>query len=117
MNIGLIGAGAIGHFLLEEINKNQHGDLQVKSIFVRNMERHQLLEAEFNVKLFTDFDAFLDSEIDIVVEAANISVVKALLPSVMKEKDVVVISIGAFADEAFLSEISMLANERSEAHV
>ncbi|MEH7223638.1 aspartate dehydrogenase [Bacillus sp. JJ1566] len=111
MNIGLIGAGAIATFLLKEINQNQHENLRIKSILVRNKEKYQSLESSFDVNLFTDLDAFLDSEIDIVVEAANIDAVKTLLPSVIRKKDAVLISIGALADELLLTEISDLVNE------
>ena len=111
MNIGLIGAGAIAHFLLGKISHKQHERLQIKSIFVRNKEKHRLLESKFGVTLYTDLEKFLDSEIDIVVEAANINAVKTLLPSVMKTKDVVLISVGALADHALLTELSNLADE------
>ncbi len=111
MNIGLIGAGAIAHFLLKEVNYNQLENLRIKSVLVRNKEKYRLLESDFGVKVFTDLEAFLDSEIDIVVEAANINAVKTLLPSVMKKKDVVLISVGALADAALLTEIGNLVNE------
>ncbi|THE13428.1 aspartate dehydrogenase [Bacillus timonensis] len=111
MKIGVIGAGAIATFLLKEINQNQHENLEINSILVRNKEKYGVLESNFGVKLFTDLQAFLDSEIDIVVEAANIDAVKTLLPSVMKKKDVVLISIGALADEALLTELSTLVKE------
>ena len=83
MNIGLIGAGAIATFLLEKINHHQHGTLRIQSVFVRNREKYRLLESKFGVTLYTDLEEFLDSEIDIVVEAANIHAVKTLLPSVI----------------------------------
>lgn len=111
MNIGLIGAGAVATFLLKEINQNQLAELQIKSILVRNTEKYRLLESKFGVKLYTDLNSFLDSEIDIVVEAANIHAVKTLLPSVIKKKDVVLISVGALADEGLLNEISNLVKK------
>lgn len=110
MNIGLIGAGAIGKFLLKKINEEQHGKLRITSIYVRNREKYQELEAQFGVTLFTDLRAFLDSDIDIVAEAADVQAVNQLLPDVIKEKDVVLISIGALVDEAFLTEISSLSS-------
>lgn len=115
MNIGLIGAGAIANFLLEEINRNQLENLRIKSILVRNKDKYRLLESAFGVKLFTDLVAFLDSEIDIVVEVANIEAVKTLVPSIFKKKDVMLISVGALADEALLTEIGNLANEYKNA--
>ena len=106
MNIGVIGAGAVATFLLKEINQNQLDNLRIKSVLVRDTEKYRLLESKFGVKLYTDLNSFLDSEIDIVVEAANIQAVKSLLPPVIKKKDVVVISVGALADETLLNEIS-----------
>lgn len=111
MKVGLIGAGAIAHFLLEEINEKQLENLRITSVFIRDKEKHQLLESNYGVKLYTDIDAFLDSEIDIVVEAANIEAVHTLLPSAIRKKDVVVISIGALVDEELLTELNSLANE------
>ena len=111
MNIGLIGAGAIANFLLDKINHHQHEKLRIKSIYVRNREKYQVLESKFGVTLYTDLQAFLGSEIDIVVEAANVNAVKALLPAIIKQKDAVLISVGAFVDEVLLTEISDLANE------
>ncbi|MCM3723400.1 aspartate dehydrogenase [Solibacillus isronensis] len=111
MKIGLIGAGAIAHFLLEEINEKRQENLRITSVFVRDREKHHLLESNYGVKVYTEIDAFLDSEIDIVVEAANIEAVHTLLPSAIRKKDVVLISIGALVDEELLAELNTLANE------
>src|SRR5699024_6921091 len=110
MNIGIIGAGAIAKFLLNEINNDDYSNLRVQRIFVRNKEKYQTLEKMFGINLYTDMDAFLDGGIDIVVEAANIESVVDLLPHVIKKKESVIISIGALADKKFLSEITELAD-------
>ncbi|WP_339173715.1 aspartate dehydrogenase [Solibacillus sp. FSL R5-0691] len=111
MKIGIIGAGAIAHFLLEEINEKLQENLRITSIFVRDTEKHKLLESTYGIKLYTEIAAFLDSDIDIVVEAANIEAVHTLLPSAIRKKDVVVISIGALVEETLLAELNNLANE------
>lgn len=108
MRIGIIGAGAIAQFLLKVINLQQLEEMQIKSILVRNKEKYKGLESEFRVRLYTELEEFLDSEIDIVVEAADIQAVKNLLPTVIMKKDAVLISVGALADEDLLSEISHL---------
>lgn len=108
MNIGLIGAGAIANYLLQEINEKQHKELNIKSIFVRNKEKYRELEDKFAIKLFTELDEFLDSGIDIVVEAANIDATKTFLPTILVKKDCVLISVGALADEKLLGEMSEL---------
>ncbi|MEK4387443.1 aspartate dehydrogenase [Solibacillus sp. FSL W7-1464] len=111
MRIGLIGAGAIAHFLLEEINEKLQENLRITSVFVRDRGKHQLLESNYGIKLYTELDAFLESEIDIVVEAANIEAVHALLPAAIRKKDVVIISIGALGDEELLTGLNNLADE------
>ncbi|GGH75887.1 L-aspartate dehydrogenase [Compostibacillus humi] len=109
MNIGLIGAGAIANFLLEELNGDEKEDLCIRSIFVRNKEKYRPLESKYDVTLFTDLQSFLQSEMDIVVEAANVEAAKTLLPAVIKKKDAVLISIGALADAELLAEVTELA--------
>lgn len=106
MKIGLIGAGAIANFLLKEINENQRSNMRISSVYVRSREKYTSLEAEYNVKLYTDLDEFLLSNIDIVVEAANVKAVQSLLPKVIQQKDSIIISIGAIADTDFLQEIT-----------
>ena len=109
MNIGIIGAGAIAQFLLKEINQNQANDLHISSVFVRNREKYQDLEEPFSIQLYTEMDEFLQSGIDIVVEAANIDAVKSHIPTVLQQKSAVLISIGALADPSFLQKVSELS--------
>ena len=72
MKIGLIGAGAIANFLLKEMNQNQTENMQIVSALVRNREKYEALASKFNVKLYTELEEFLNSNIDIVVEVANV---------------------------------------------
>ena len=106
MNIGLVGSGAIGQYLLKNINGNCHGVLKITSVFVRNYDKYQHLEDQYNVKLFTDLKQFLAADTDIVVEAANVETSKELLPAIIKVKDTMLISIGALADEDLLKIVS-----------
>lgn len=109
MNIGIVGAGAIARFLMKKVNQDGIGNMTVKSIFVRNYNKYADLEKQYNVKLFDDLDAFLGSDIDIVVEAANIEAVHALFPEIIPKKDVILISIGALADADFFQDMNELA--------
>lgn len=106
MNIGLVGSGAIGQYLLKNINKNSNGDLNITSVFVRNYDKYKHLEEKYNVELFTDLSEFLAADTDIVVEAANVETSKELLPDIIKVKDTMLISIGALADEDLLKTVS-----------
>lgn len=108
MKVGLIGAGAIANYLLKTLHQSPNSNMQITSVLVRNKEKHRSLESKFGVTLYTDIEAFLETEIDIVVEAANIHAVHTLLPTVLKKKDVVLISIGALAESEFLKEVEQL---------
>lgn len=111
MNIGLIGSGAIGQYLLKKFNKEKHSEMKIKNILVRNREKYQSLEYEYDVKLYTDLDDFLSTDIDIVVEAANVEVVQSVLPEVLKKKNAVLISVGALVDENLLAEVSRFTED------
>lgn len=112
MDIGLIGSGAIGQYLLKKINQESHPGLHIGHVLVRNMEKYRHLEADYGVVLHTDVEEFLATGIDMVVEAANIKTVQTLLPDVIRKKDTMLISVGALVDEKLLVEATRLA----EAH-
>ncbi len=115
MNIGLIGAGAIANFLLQQLNESEQKALCIQSVYVRDKEKYAVLVERFGVTLYTDFNAFLASNIDIVVEAATIEAVRELVPAILKQKPVVLISIGALADEELLQQLNTLAIEHRHA--
>ena len=115
MKIGLIGAGAIARFLLNEMNDKQMNTFRIVSVFVRDKEKYRMLEQTYGVQLFTDLQDFLDSDIDIVVEAADIEAVKGLIPTVVQRKEVVLISVGALADTEFLTDILQISQQRGHA--
>lgn len=111
MRIGIIGAGAIAHFLLQQLREQQVGDLVVTSLLVRNEEKYAALADEFHVKLYTEMTEFLQSGIDIVVEAADIPAVTEFVPVVLKEKPVILISVGALANEPLLTELMAITEQ------
>src|SRR5699024_5131261 len=83
------------NYVVEAIAENPSWNMHVKSIYVRDKEKYADFAAKNNIVLYQDVDAFLDSDIDIVVEAANVEAVEMLLPVIVKRKSVVIISIGA----------------------
>ena len=52
MKIGLIGAGAIARYLLNEMNDKQYNTFRIESVFVRDKEKYRMLEIEYGVQLF-----------------------------------------------------------------
>lgn len=108
MQIGIIGGGAIATFLLKALKEQQIKDIQVESVFVRDRERYAHLE-EYGITLYTNLEEFLDSPIDLVIEAATVAAVRKVIPDVLKKKDLILISIGALVDEPFLEQLKSIA--------
>lgn len=109
MKIGIIGAGAIATYVMKELASQP--DMNVCSLLVRDKQKYADLASHHEVDVYTSIEAFLDSEIDIVVEAANVEAVNTYLPDVIRQKDIVVISIGAFVDEDFYHNMQQIAQE------
>ena len=82
---------------------------------VRNKEKYIHLESKYNIEITEDINRLLEDDIDLIVEAATVSSVKRYLPKVIKRKDAVIISVGAFSDETFLKNIYTVARENNHA--
>ncbi|MEH7249438.1 aspartate dehydrogenase [Neobacillus niacini] len=100
MNIGLIGGGNIGKFLLESINTNKLlTNSKIVGIFTRNPNSAQQLAAEFDTDIFEDISSLLHSNVDLVIEAATVDVVKEHAAAILSSgKDIVLSSVGALSD-------------------
>lgn len=107
MNIGIIGAGAIAQFLLQQ----QSTLYSVKALLVTNKEKYSALAEQYGVTLHTELSTFLREPIELVVEAATIEAVERTLPTVLRQKPAIVISVGAFANETFYDEVLQISTE------
>src|SRR5699024_7410041 len=84
-----------------KINKKANFPVKIVAGFVRNKEKYSHLKEKYDVEITEDINRLLESDIDLVVEAANVAAVKENLSKIIKHKDSIVISIGAFSDETF----------------
>lgn len=115
MKIGVIGTGNIAQYLLETINTAGKLDGEIISIFGRNQEIGSRLEKQYHTKFYTDFQEFLNSPADIVVEAATIEVAVQHIQDVLRsKKDLILSSIGAFKDATFLNEMKEFARSTGQ---
>lgn len=113
MNIGLIGAGTIGKFLLEKINLEKRlSGFKVISVLDERQKSKPLLEElshTYDFQYYQDLNAFLNSSIDLVVECANVEAVRQYAKEIVNKKDFFIISIGALVDLDFYQELEALA--------
>lgn len=115
MKIGIIGTGNIATFLLDAIAREEHANqLTVASIYGRNIDKGYELSSKYNVSFYDNFQHFLESGIDLVAEAATVQVVKEMGEKVLLTgKDLIVSSVGAFADPDFYAKIKDRAKKEN----
>lgn len=115
MRIGLIGGGNIGKFLLQSINID--GLLpggKIVGLYTRNQQSAEQLAAQFDIENYSDIQSLIQSNIDLVVEAATIEVVKDNAAAILKSgKDLVLSSVGALADVNFYQNLEGICRESS----
>jgi aspartate dehydrogenase len=115
MRIGLIGGGNIGKFLLQSINID--GLLpggKIVGLYTRNQQTAEQLGAQFDIENYSDIQSLIQSNIDLVVEAATIEVVKDYAAAILKSgKDLVLSSVGALADVNFYQNLEGICRKSS----
>jgi aspartate dehydrogenase len=115
MRIGLIGGGNIGKFLLQSINID--GLLpggKIVGLYTRNQQTAEQLGAQFDIENYSDIQSLIQSNIDLVVEAATIEVVKDHAAAILKSgKDLVLSSVGALADVNFYQNLEGICRKSS----
>ena len=67
MRIGLLGCGNIGHIIAEHAT-----GFTITAVFDVVIERAQAISEISGAHAYKDFDSFIQSDIDIVVEAASV---------------------------------------------
>ncbi|HOK23214.1 MAG TPA: aspartate dehydrogenase [Candidatus Hydrothermia bacterium] len=104
MRLGIIGCGAIGTFIAGKVDGGDVENIVLNSIYDVKVEKAYMLYSSLSRKPFvaSDFSEFMKSDIDIVLEAASQEALKSYAFSIFDaEKDLVVMSAGALADDAF----------------
>lgn len=113
-NVGLVGCGTIGSQLAMAVDSGKVANASLVSLFDVVENNAQGLKSKMRGKpsAYSDFDRFISSDIDIVVEAASQEAVRKFGKMILRAgKDLMVMSVGALADRAFLLELLQAASE------
>jgi aspartate dehydrogenase len=114
INVGLVGCGTIGSQLAMAVDSGKVANASLVSLFDVVENNAQGLKSKMRSKprAYLDFDRFISSDIDIVVEAASQEAVRKFGKMILRAgKDLMVMSVGALADRAFLLELLQAASE------
>jgi aspartate dehydrogenase len=108
LRVGIIGLGAIGRPLAEAIAAGKAGPVAVAAALVREPARHAPLGG--GTLVTADSAAFLAQPMSLVVEAGGHAAVRKYGEAVLASgRDLMVVSVGAFADEELLARLQTAA--------
>lgn len=118
--IALIGCGAIGSELAQNIDNNLIPNCSISIIFDIDNNRLKNIKEKLKNKpiLFNNFLEFTNSsqfkKIDLVIEAASINAASNYVLDILgKGKDMMIMSIGVFSDHNFFKNIIQILEEKS----
>ena len=95
IKVGLLGCGNVGQVIVKE-----HVDVEIVALYDSEISLAEKLAATTGSRAYRNFDEFVRQDFDIVVEAASVEAVKMYAEEILKQgKDVVILSVGALADE------------------
>ena len=108
LRVGLVGYGAIGRPLAAAIAAGAAGSIELAAVLVRDPTRHGAVPG--GCLLTGDPDAFLRAPMELVVEAGGHDAVRQHGEAVLGAgRDLMVVSVGAFADEGLLGRLQAAA--------
>lgn len=108
--LGILGCGYLGGIVAEAYRAGLLPDYELVGVTSRSEGPARALAEQTGCAFCPDMTALLELHPDIVVETAGIPGLRAnAVPVLESGADLAVISIGAFADEAFLDQVRQTA--------
>lgn len=107
LRVGLLGCGNIGKIIVKNNNS-----VDITALFDKLPERADEAALISGGKPCSDFSSFISEELDLVVEAASVKAVREYGVEVLSSnKDLVVLSVGAFSDPVFREDMIATAEQ------
>lgn len=114
VNLGILGAGSIARFVARNLSREEFKEFNLKVIASRASSERAARElaAAHGCRYTTDAATLTDYGLDLVLEAATPAAVKQHAPTLLRAGvSFVAMSVGAFADLAFMAEAERAAKE------
>ena len=103
---GIVGCGFLGNIVADAWKKGLLEDYELVGVTSRTFASAEKTAASVGCAACADVDALLALEPEYIVEAASVEAVRAMaVPVLRRGVNLVVLSIGAFADLAFYEEV------------
>ena len=115
--IGLLGCGTIGTDLAIAVDSGEIPNASLATMFDVSSQTALSLKSRLKTIPYQaqDFDSFISSEFDLMIEAASQRAVKDYVSrALMSGKDVMLMSVGAFGDVSLAAKLAELAIANSK---
>lgn len=114
LKLALIGCGKLNEIIAEAKNNGYLNDYEIVAVLSRSVDKAKSFAKKYNCAFCESIDELMSYRPDYVAEAASIQAIKDYAPTILKGKaNLVVLSIGAFADEKFYEDIKNIARKNS----
>lgn len=117
MKVALVGCGFIGASLAKAIEKEMTEHMKLATIHDEIRGKAASLAKDLRAKpsVAENVDSIIgDDEIELVIEAASQTAAKTIVPKALTAgKHVMVMSVGALADDAFRREVESIAKRQN----
>lgn len=112
--IGLFGCGRLNKIVAKCYKQGLLEGYEIVGCYSKTKESREELSNYLNIAYCDSFDELLNRDLDYLVEATNPKATKEILEKVLNKKvNVILLSIGALADDAYLNEMKELAKENN----
>ncbi|TLX86319.1 MAG: aspartate dehydrogenase [Thaumarchaeota archaeon] len=114
--VAVIGYGSIGKEIIAATEKGEIPNAKIVALFDKEARViHSLDNDDIEFHLFTNFDEFYNSpiysDLDVIIECASKDAVRDYGKKIIESrKDVIILSVGAFSDKKYLTELQNLSN-------
>jgi len=106
VRIGLLGCGAIGGFLARNLRTDSSSGAELSYVYDRDADR--MKDIPLSNRIIAEAELF-SKPADLVVEAANADLVKAVAVRLVERSDLLLFSLTALADDAFRTALEQAA--------
>ena len=113
MKVGIVGIGSIGSTVALELDKGTIPGIELVALAARNKDKLETFSRELNRPVaIGDLNSWI-AKCDLIIEASGAATVDQIVrSSLAKEKDVMILSVGALIENKSLIQLAQEANKR-----
>ncbi len=111
LKVGIIGYGTLGKSIIELIQTQQAGNVDVKTVLIRSA----IESSSYPFTITTDENVFFNQNLDIIIEAAGHEALKLYGEKALSSgSSLMILSSGALADMDFYEKLQAAAKENNK---